>query len=191
MKKNKKKVLPCHTCGHLGLSCCSQSFGILWRDTDLNRLAEFLNKTESFNKTMEKIDVYKQKVPGFYALIKKTLTKTKNDENTEDTCCPFYDLKIYKCTIYKARPDLCREYGTRPPCPYENWTPIKLINKNKQNREKCLDLASETTDNYFLNPKNSSYQKEMSKYSSEVTKDPERLKNWATLPAISWEKNHE
>ncbi len=93
-------------CSKCAAYCCSVYERVAVTNRDLKRLAKYFGVTEE--------------VAG------KRYTKMKSGErvlrHTEDvifeTACMFLDRETRGCSVYHARPNVCREYPGRPRCAY-------------------------------------------------------------------------
>jgi uncharacterized protein len=55
--------------------------------------------------------------------------------------CTFLDKKTRRCTVYEARPEVCRTYPDRPRCGYFDFLSWE---RDFQNKDESLPLSRET-----------------------------------------------
>ena len=104
MPKNPKIKYDCHVCPAY---CCSYPRVIL-SDEDIQRLAEHF---EIPRKQARKRFTRKGEEPG------ERILKHRQDE-TYGTACRFLDEETRGCTVYEARPEICRDYPGTKKCGY-------------------------------------------------------------------------
>jgi Fe-S-cluster containining protein len=97
-----------YDCSKCPAYCCSyESIGITKRD--LNRLASHFGvEPEVASERYTKI------VDG------EVVLRHKKDK-TYGTACMFLDLKTRRCTVYDARPAVCKSYPEFPTCGYYDF----------------------------------------------------------------------
>lgn len=94
-----------YDCSKCPAYCCSYDrIGV--SDRDIDRLAAHLNLDREavvrrYTKMREGERVLRHQHDKIYP-----------------TVCVFLDRKTRRCTVYEARPELCREYPDRPRCGY-------------------------------------------------------------------------
>jgi len=103
----KKKLT--YDCSKCPAYCCSYDH-IEVTDSDLNRLAKHFDMTtkeaeKKFTKIVEKTD---------------RVLRHKDDE-IYGTVCRFLDQETRRCTVYEARPKVCRTYPDRSRCGYYDF----------------------------------------------------------------------
>jgi Fe-S-cluster containining protein len=102
-KKPFKEQFDCAKCPAF---CCSIYERVTVTPRDLRRLAKhFKFSLEETRKRFTKM------------WTDEMILKRKADPVLE-TCCHFLDIKTRRCTIYKARPEACRDYPARAKCAY-------------------------------------------------------------------------
>ena len=104
MAKNKYDCLKCPA------YCCSYAH-IPVTDKDITRLAKYFDV--SWEKARKKF-------------IKKgddesPLVLRHQEDEHFDTICQFLDLDTRNCTIYEARPEICRTFPTQNRCGYYDF----------------------------------------------------------------------
>ncbi|MDX1583996.1 MAG: YkgJ family cysteine cluster protein [Thermoanaerobaculia bacterium] len=107
MARKKKKLL--YDCSQCPAYCCSYD-RIEVTDRDLKRLAEHFGVSE---KKAEK------KYTKFWEEDERVL-RHRNDE-IYGSVCRFLDDETRRCTIYAARPAVCREYPDGRRCGYYDF----------------------------------------------------------------------
>jgi uncharacterized protein len=105
----KKVIKIKYDCGQCAGYCCSYP-RIEVKDSDVERLAEHFEITakeaqRKFTRLWE---------PG------ERILKHQKD-TVYATICRFFDKKERRCTIYKARPDVCRQYPDGNRCGYYDF----------------------------------------------------------------------
>ena len=98
-------VKPRYDCAQCPAYCCSYD-RIIVEKRDLRRLANHFGITPEaaatrFTKTVEGEPVLRHQKDEIYG-----------------TICMFLDLNTRRCSIYEARPGVCREYPDKPRCGY-------------------------------------------------------------------------
>ncbi len=108
-KKNKKKAQK-YDCLACAAYCCSYTH-IAATDRDIARLAKHFNLSEeqARKKFTKKGDKETPRV-----------LRHQSDEHFE-TICMFIDTDTRNCTIYEARPKICREFPTQKRCGYYDF----------------------------------------------------------------------
>lgn len=106
-KKTKKLKYDCLECPAY---CCSYTH-IAATPRDIARLAKHhgLSEVEAKRKFTKKGDKETPRV-----------LRHQEDEHFE-TICMFIDLKTRNCTIYDARPKICREFPSQKRCGYYDF----------------------------------------------------------------------
>lgn len=104
MPKKKKRIR--YDCSKCPAYCCSYD-RIEVTDSDLERLADYFGISE---KKAEK------KFTKFWDEDERVLRHKKDD--IYPSVCRFLDSETRRCTIYKARPEVCREYPDGKTCGY-------------------------------------------------------------------------
>ncbi len=105
-----KKLYNCKKCTAY---CCSYK-RIILEKSDITRLANYFNITKA--EVMLKF-TKKFKFSDHTIKINETVLRHKKDHIFESVC-QFLDKKTRSCTIYKARPKVCREYPDVRRCGY-------------------------------------------------------------------------
>jgi uncharacterized protein len=106
MAKAKNEKVAFYDCEKCPAFCCSFYPRVLVGDDDVTRLAKHYNLTfEEAEKRFTKI------VDG------ERLLRRRKDHLLNETC-KFLDPKTRGCTIYHARPEVCRIFPDKPRCPY-------------------------------------------------------------------------
>ena len=101
-----------YDCGKCPGYCCSYP-NIPLENGDLERLAaHFELSAEQFTKRFTK----KGKADKTDKT-RPTVLRHKED-HVFGTICTFFDRDERRCTVYTARPDICRDYPGRPRCGY-------------------------------------------------------------------------
>jgi|SRR5699024_6178534 len=97
------------------------------------------------------VPVSKQEMKNIQKELKKKSVTTINrlkKQDREPMQCMFVDVENKRCSIYKARPNICKNYGYAKglACPYQ---PEKAIREYKGKREKPIGILgmSITWDN--------------------------------------------
>jgi len=108
MGKRFKILYDCDVCPAY---CCSYP-RIIVEDKDLKRLAKHFGiSTKEARKKYTK----KGEEPG------ERVLRHQDDENAYGTICQFLDLETRGCTVYKARPEICRDYPGTKRCGYYDF----------------------------------------------------------------------
>lgn len=94
-----------YDCSKCPAYCCSYD-RIIIEDDDLARLAKHFGVTpaaavKKFTKVVEGEQVLRHQPDDIYGSV-----------------CMFLDRKTRQCTVYDARPEVCKEYPDRPRCGY-------------------------------------------------------------------------
>jgi Fe-S-cluster containining protein len=107
-------------CSKCPAYCCSVYERVQVSKRDLNRLAKHFSLTpEQAEKRYTKID----KSTG------ERVLRRKKDVIFEQTCM-FLDQETRGCTIYHARPGVCREYPDRSRCSYYDLLRFERIQQD-------------------------------------------------------------
>lgn len=104
MARKKKKLL--YDCSKCPAYCCTYE-RIEVTDDDLKRLAAYFGISK---KKAEK------KYTKFYEKDERVLRHRKDE--IFGTACRFLDRETRQCTIYEARPEVCRDYPEGRRCGY-------------------------------------------------------------------------
>lgn len=89
--------------------CCSYPV-IALKKKDVERLAEY------FGMTFEKAEAKYTKSDHGY----KRIMKRQKDEHF-GRICQFFDTDLRRCTVYEARPAICREFPAEKRCGYYDF----------------------------------------------------------------------
>ena len=101
--------------------CCSYP-RIEVKPKDLRRLAKYFGVTE---------EVAARRFTRIYDDDGKPERILRHQKDTVyATICRFFDTELRRCTIYAARPDVCREYPNGTTCGY--YTFLKFERKHQQ-----------------------------------------------------------
>lgn len=100
--------MPCYDCSKCPAYCCSYE-RIEVKKSDIARLAkhfkvDFDTAQLRFTKIRENERVLRHQKDEYYG-----------------TICAFLDQKTRRCTVYEARPGVCREYPDRARCGYYDF----------------------------------------------------------------------
>ncbi len=99
-----------YNCRRCPAYCCSYP-GIVVSERDLSRLAKhFGMDVEKARRTLTK----RSKREGARVL------RHKNDD-TFGSVCRFLDSESRRCTVYRARPHICRKFPGEPRCGYYDF----------------------------------------------------------------------
>ena len=98
-------MAPLYDCSKCPAYCCSYEH-INVSKRDINRLAKHFDidpetAARRFTKSSSDGPVLRHQKDDIYASV-----------------CTFFDRKTRRCTIYEARPEVCRDYPDRPRCGY-------------------------------------------------------------------------
>jgi Fe-S-cluster containining protein len=93
-------------CSKCPAYCCSVYERVTVNKRDLNRLARY------FNLTVEQTMRRHTKMHGDERVLRRSPDPIFGE------ACKFLDKETRGCTIYHARPGVCREYPARPRCAY-------------------------------------------------------------------------
>ncbi|GGC97769.1 YkgJ family cysteine cluster protein [Aquisalinus flavus] len=104
MARNKYDCLKCPA------YCCSYAH-IPVTDKDITRLAKHFDV--SWEKARKKFIKKGDK--------ESPLVLRHQDDEHFDTICQFLDLDTRNCTIYEARPEICRTFPTQTRCGYYDF----------------------------------------------------------------------
>lgn len=115
----KKKLL--YDCDKCPAYCCSYD-RIEVTDSDLERLAAYFELPT---------EVAERKFTKFWDEDERVLRHQKDD--IYGSVCRFLDRETRRCTIYEARPDVCREYPETRRCGYYEF--IKWERKFQDDEE--------------------------------------------------------
>ena len=117
----EKKVIKIkYDCGQCPGYCCSYP-RIEVKDSDIERLAkhfgiDFSKAKRKFTKLYEPGErILKHKADTVYA-----------------TICSFFDQDERRCTVYKARPDVCRAYPAGKTCGYYDFLKFERKHQGDQ-----------------------------------------------------------
>jgi Fe-S-cluster containining protein len=107
-KRNPNKKLPCNECGG---ACC----GILtpWDPHEIEMIKRVTPNFEKLYNVLPSNDISS-------IITKKNITKTANELRNSKITYPCVFLgKDGLCSIYENRPKICRDYGIKTTCAYE------------------------------------------------------------------------
>ncbi len=104
-----KKHYDCDKCPGY---CCSYP-NIPLENGDLERLAGHLGLTRAQMKTRHTKKGTADEKDG----TRPTVLRHQADE-TFGSICGLFDMAARRCSVYEARPEICREYPGRPRCGY-------------------------------------------------------------------------
>jgi Fe-S-cluster containining protein len=122
MSKNKVD----YDCSKCPGYCCSYP-RIVVTDQDIKRLAKHFGLTEDKAKTrFTRSYVFKSDKPK--ENIKERILRHTKDHIYESTC-QFFDQDLRRCTVYEARPDVCRQFPDGKKCGY--YTFLKFERKHQ------------------------------------------------------------
>lgn len=138
MKFSQEKCKACHQLGH---SCCKTQ-PIMTE----NEIAKIYYK---YSDLIPKgVHINSMPNSSAYAFIPDSIVNNKNIIITQEYCI-FFDQKTSKCKIYEDRPDICREYGYKIPCPFTDLSVKQLTKMSNKKRMKLVSHANSsalTTD---------------------------------------------
>ena len=103
---------PQYDCSKCPGYCCSYP-RIEVSDADLRRLAKHFSL--SFELAEQRFTRVWRSDEGFERVLRH------QKDSIFGTICRFFDTDARRCTIYKARPGVCREYPDRPKCGYYDF----------------------------------------------------------------------
>jgi Fe-S-cluster containining protein len=122
MPKNKAD----YDCSKCPGYCCSYP-RIVVTDRDIKRLAKHFGLPEDKAKTrFTRSYVFKSDKPK--ENIKERILRHTKDHIYESTC-QFFDQNLRRCTVYEARPDVCRQFPDGKKCGY--YTFLKFERKHQ------------------------------------------------------------
>ena len=122
MSKNKVD----YDCSKCPGYCCSYP-RIVVTDHDIKRLAKHFGLSEDKAKTrFTRSYVFESDEPK--ENIKERILKHKKD-HIYATICRFFDQDLRRCTVYEARPDVCRQFPDGKKCGY--YTFLKFERKHQ------------------------------------------------------------
>lgn len=117
-----------YDCAQCPAYCCSYE-EIELKETDIRRLAKDLDLDRGvFLKRYTKRE-------GELTILRHHRDKLFG------SVCVFLDSKTRQCTVYDARPDVCRTYPDRPRCGYYDFLSWE---RDFQNDETALPLSKQT-----------------------------------------------
>ncbi len=120
MPETAKNTYDCSKCPGY---CCSYP-RIEVTDKDLKRLAKHFDLTT---------DQAEKKFTRFYSSDEGKERILKHQKDTVyETICRFFDLDERRCTIYEARPTVCRDYPNGRKCGYYDF--IKFERKHQDDK---------------------------------------------------------
>jgi Fe-S-cluster containining protein len=126
MSKNKVD----YDCSKCPGYCCSYP-RIVVSDQDIKRLAKHFGLAEDKAKTrFTRSYVFKSDEPK--ENIKERILKHKKDR-IYATICRFFDQDLRRCTVYEARPDVCRQFPDGKKCGY--YTFLKFERKHQGDQD--------------------------------------------------------
>ena len=123
--KSKKLKYNCLKCPGY---CCSYD-RIEVTKKDIGRLANHFGQTEA---EVKKKHLKKYKHDDNGVLVKEIILKHKKD-HIYTSVCKFLNRKSRSCTIYNARPSVCREYPDSSKCGYYEF--LKFERKQQEDKE--------------------------------------------------------
>jgi Fe-S-cluster containining protein len=126
MPKNKVD----YDCSKCPGYCCSYP-RIVVTDHDIKRLAKHFGLSEDKAKTrFTRSYVFKSDKPK--ENIKERILKHRKD-HIYATVCQFFDHDLRRCTVYEARPDVCRQFPDGKKCGY--YTFLKFERKHQGDQD--------------------------------------------------------
>lgn len=126
MSKNKVD----YDCSKCPGYCCSYP-RIVVTDHDIKRLAKHFGLSEDKAKTrFTRRYVFESDKPQ--ESIKERILKHKKD-HIYATICRFFDQGLRRCTVYEARPDVCRQFPDGKTCGY--YTFLKFERKHQGDKD--------------------------------------------------------
>ena len=99
---SKRPLYDCTTCPAY---CCSYD-RIIIEDEDLSRLAKRFSLSEEAARRK------------FTHVVDEEQVLRHQRDDIFGSVCMFLDRKTRQCTVYDARPEVCKEYPDRPHCGY-------------------------------------------------------------------------
>ncbi len=130
MSKKKKKKKASYDCEKCPAFCCSIYGRVIVEDSDVERMAAhyeitFTQAEKRFTKTIDG----------------ERLMRRRQDDLLGETC-KFLDEKTRGCTIYEARPNVCRDFPNARRCAYYDlW---KFEDGQQVNRGRVIPLVQIT-----------------------------------------------
>ena len=100
-----------YDCGKCPGYCCSYP-NIPLENGDLERLAAHLGLTPAQFKKRHTKKGTKEEDGSRPTVLRH------QDDYYFGSICGFFDMEKRRCSVYEARPDICREYPGRPRCGY-------------------------------------------------------------------------
>lgn len=126
MSKNKVD----YDCSKCPGYCCSYP-RIVVTDRDIKRLAKHFGISEDKAKTrFTRSYVFKSDNPK--ENIKERILRHTQDHIYESTC-QFFDQNLRRCSVYEARPDVCRQFPDGKKCGY--YTFLKFERKHQGDKD--------------------------------------------------------
>ena len=117
----EKKVIKIkYDCSQCPGYCCSYP-RIEVKDSDIERLAKHFDLD---------FDQAKRKFTKLYEPGERILKHKK--ETVYATICSFFDQVERRCTVYKARPEVCRAYPTGKTCGYYDFLKFERKHQGDQ-----------------------------------------------------------
>lgn len=108
--------------------CCSYP-RIVVTDSDIARLAKYFGLDA---KTAKRRFTMAYEFDSEDEQIRERVLKHQPD-TVYKTICSFFDQEARRCTVYKARPDVCREYPNGKTCGYYSF--LKFERKQQGDEE--------------------------------------------------------
>ena len=96
---------PLYDCSKCPAYCCSYE-RIIVEDDDLARLANHFGLSQE------------AAVKKFTRIVEEERVLRHQPDEIYGSVCTFLDRKSRQCTVYEARPEVCKEYPDRPHCGY-------------------------------------------------------------------------
>lgn len=121
---DKKKTKNRYDCSKCPAYCCSYP-RIVVTDSDLSRLATHFGLSE---KEAEKRHTRQYRFDDGTEKIRERILRHEKD-HIYKTVCGFLDRETRRCTIYEARPSVCREFPNGKTCGYYQF--IKFERKQQ------------------------------------------------------------
>lgn len=180
----KSLNLPCAACCNLDLTCCRNP-QILWTMEEIDELVE------QFPDALKDKTFVKGDVPGTaYILFRPSEQDLESGETRVDNCV-FYDEDNRRCSIYQARPNVCKTFGDPKyaSCPYEDLTEtdlLELLKMPNNYADKMHALANTQPENYladFILPW-------VKRFDESKKKNPEWFEWWENLPVVNWTREN-
>lgn len=133
-------------CSKCPAYCCSIYERVQVTKRDLNRLAKYFDVSpEQAEKRYTKID----RSSG-----ERVLRRTKDVIFTET--CMFLNQETRGCTIYHARPAVCREYPDRTRCAYYDLLRFERIQQDDQDVLPLVQITFREVKKKIVHDENSS-----------------------------------